>query len=75
MRQNSPLLNEGEFLLSTYSTIIRHIGLNPKSRMTAKTKTDKNTYPAVPKFAELAAKRNNDSISVHADTMQVQWTE
>lgn len=43
--------------------------------MTAKTKTDKNTYPAVPKFAELAAKRNNDSTSVHADTMQVQWTE
>ena len=54
VRQKRPLFMAGECIASTYVTNRQKRGRNKTISTTAKASTDKNTYPAVPRLAELA---------------------
>ena len=54
VRQKSPSFIDREFILSTYVTSRQKRGRNSTIKTNAKISTAINTYPAVPRFAELA---------------------
>ena len=47
-------------MLSTYNTNFQNIGLKSTISPTAKATTHMNTYPAVPRLAELAVRAENE---------------
>ena len=55
VRQKRPSFIDREFIASTYITSLQNSGRNSTMRTNANTSTAINTYPAVPRLAELAA--------------------